>query len=117
MVSPGRGRLGCLFALLLVVTVIYYGIPVVKDYWNYYQLVDEMRTNARFGQTMKDDEMLRRLRIAVVQLDLPEDAKRFIIRRSSSPPTVSVKTQYRLQIELPFHHRFITFRPSVEVRQ
>jgi hypothetical protein len=66
---------------------------------------------------MKDDEMLRRLRIAVVQLDLPEDAKRFIIRRSSSPPTVSVTTQYRLQIELPFHHRFITFRPSVEVRQ
>ena len=117
MVSPGRGRLGCLFALLLVVVTIYYGIPIVKNYWNYYQLVDEMRTNARFGLTMTDEEMLRRLRLEVVQLDLPEDAKRFVIRRSKFPPTVSIRTQYRQQIELPFHHRFITFHPSVEVRQ
>ncbi len=117
MVSPGRGRLGCLFSLLAVVLVIYYGLPIVRDYWNYYQLMDEMRTNARFGLTMTDEEMLRRLRLAVVQLDLPEDAKRFTIRRSRLPPTVSIRTQYRQQIELPFHHRFITFRPSVEVRQ
>ena len=117
MVSPGRGRLGCLFALLIVVVGIYYGIPIVRDYWNYYKLVDEMRTNARFGLTMTDEEMLRRLRITVVELDLPEDAKRFVIRRSKFPPTVAIKTQYRQPIDLPFHRRVITFRPSVEVRQ
>lgn len=117
MVSSGKGRLGCLFSLLLVMVGVYYGIPIVKDYWNYYQLIDEMKTNARFGLTMTDEEMLRRLRQSVVQLDLPEDAKRFTIRRSKFPPTVIIQTQYRQQIELPFHHRFITFRPSVEVRQ
>jgi hypothetical protein len=118
VVSPGKGRVGCLFALMLVVVGLYYGIPVVKHYWNYYQLVDEMKTNARFGLTMTDEEMLRRLRLAAVQLDIPEDAKRnFTIRRSKFPPTVSIRTYYRQQVELPFHHRFITFRPSVEVRQ
>ena len=117
MVSSGRGRLGCLFALMLVVVGLYYGIPIIKDYWIYYRLVDEMRTNARFGLTMSDEEMLRRLRVAVVELDLPEEAKRFTIRRSRFPPTVSVRTQYHQQVDLPFHRRVITFRPSVEVRQ
>jgi hypothetical protein len=117
MVSPGRGRLGCLFTLMIVVVGIYYGLPIVKDYWYYYRLEDEMRTNARFAQTMTDEEMLRRLRLAVVELDLPEDAKHFVIRRSKSPPTVAIRTQYRQVIELPFHRRIITFRPSVEVRQ
>ena len=117
MVSPGRGRLGCLFTLMIVVVGIYYGIPIVKDYWSYYRLVDEMRTNARFAQTMTDEEMMRRLRLAVVELDLPEDAKRFVIRRTKFPPTVAIRTQYRRQVELPFHRRIITFRPSVEVRQ
>ena len=117
MVSPGRGRLGCLFALLLVVVGLYYGLPVVRDYWNYYRLVDEMKTNARFGLTMSDEEMLRRLRLAVVELDLPEEAKRFTIRRSKFPPTVSVRTQYHQLIDLPFTRKVITFRPSVEVRQ
>jgi hypothetical protein len=118
MVSRGRGRLGCLFALLLIVTVLYYGLPVVKLYWDYYQLVDEMRSNARFASTMTDDEMMRRLRLAADLLDLPPDAKRyFVIRRSSSPPTVAIRTQYRETIELPFHRRVITLRPAVVVRQ
>lgn len=117
MVSPGRGRLGCLFSLLLVVVAIYYGVPVVKLYWTYYQLVDEMRTNARFAQTMSDDEMLRQLRLTVDELDLPGDAKRFVIRRTKYPPTVAIRTRYQEQIELPFHRRAITFTPRVEVRQ
>lgn len=118
MVSRGRGRLGCLFALLLVVTVLYYGLPVVKLYWGYYQLVDEMRNNARFASTMTDEEMMRRLRLAVDLLDIPPDAKRyFVIRRSEFPPTVAIRTQYKETIELPFHRRAITFRPVVEVRQ
>jgi hypothetical protein len=112
-----RGRLGCLFSLLLVVTVVYYGLPVVRLYFDYYRLVDEMRTNARFANTMTDDEMVRRLRLTVDELDLPSDAKRFVIQRSKSPPTVAIRTQYREFIELPFHRRAITFRPAVEVRQ
>lgn len=118
MVSRGRGRLGCLFALLLIVTVLYYGLPVVKLYWDYYQLVDEMRTNARFASTMTDEEMMRRLRLAVDERDISPEAKRyFVIRRSSFPPTVTVRTQYKETIELPFHRRVIVFRPAVEVRQ
>jgi len=117
MVSRGSGRLGCLFSLLIVVVGFYYGIPLVKLYWNYYKLVDEMRTNARFATTMSDEEMVRRLRMTVDELDLPDDAKRFVIQRTKFPPIVYIRTQYREQIELPFHHRFIVLRPSVEARQ
>jgi hypothetical protein len=117
VVTSARNRLGCLFVLLLGVTVVYYGLPVVKHYWSYYKLVDDMRTNARFAQTMTDEEMLRRLRRTVDELDLPDDAKRFTVNRLKYPIRTAIKTQYKTTIDLPFHRRVITFRPSVEVRQ
>jgi hypothetical protein len=76
-----------------------------------------MRTNARFAKTMTDEELLRRLRLTVDDLDLPSDAKRFVIRRTKYPPAVVIRTQYRELIELPFHRRALVFRPAVEVRE
>ena len=103
--------------MLLVAVVLYYGLPLVRIYWNYYKLVDEMRTNARFAQTMNDEEMVRRLRLTVDELDLPDEAKRFVVRRTEFPSVVSIQTRYRQEIELPFHRRTIVFRPAVEARQ
>ncbi|MGQ0704320.1 MAG: hypothetical protein ACT4PM_14450 [Gemmatimonadales bacterium] len=117
MVSRGRARLGCLFSLLLIAVLVYYGIPLVGMYWDYYQLSDEMRTAARFAQTTTDEEILRRLRAKVNELELPAEANRFTIRRTQIPPTVVIETRYRQAIELPFQQRRITFRPRAEVRQ
>ena len=117
MVNRGRGRLGCLFAILVVAVALYYGIPVVQVYWDYYKLIDEMRTSARFAPTTSDDQILRHLRSVVDDLELPAEAKLFTIRRTDGPGWVTIRTRYREVIELPFHQRTLTFRPTAEVRQ
>ncbi len=111
----GSGRLGCLFSLLIVAVVCYYGIPMVRVYWDYYRLVDEMQANARFAETMTDEEILRRLRRTVDDLDLPAETKRFVIRRTKLPRSISIRTQYHEVLELPFHHKALVLRPSVSV--
>ena len=117
MVSRGRGRLGCLFFVLIVAVVVYYGIPLVRMYWKYYRLTDEMRTTARFAPSMQDEEVLRRLRATVDELELPAEAKRFAILRTPIPIRVTIRTQYHVVIELPFHNRIVTLRPAAEARQ
>ncbi len=112
----GSGRLGCLFSLLIVAVVCYYGIPMFRVYWDYYRLVEEMGTNARFAETLTDDQMLKRLRSTVDDLDLPAEAKRFVIHRTKFPRTITIRTQYHEVIELPFQHKALTLHPSVNVQ-
>ena len=113
----GASALGCLFAILVVVAVLYYGIDLGRIYWNYYKLKDEMESSARFAQTRSDPEILRHLGGVAQDLGLPAEAKRFVIKRSKTPPVVSIKTEYHVEVDLPFQHRVLTMRPEVEVRQ
>ena len=114
---PWRTTRCVAFSLLLLAVVVYYGVPVVGMYWDYYRLTDEMRTSARFAQTTTDEEILRRLRAKVGELELPAEANRFTIRRTPMPAVVVIQTEYHQTVELPFHQRQITFRPRAEARQ
>ena len=113
----GASALGCLFAILIVVAVMYYGIDLGRIAWNFYKLKDEMETSARFAQTRTDAEIVKHLGGIAHDLGLPDEARRFEISRSKSPPVVKIKTQYHVEIDLPFQHRVLTMRPQVEVRQ
>ncbi|MGH7562762.1 MAG: hypothetical protein ACRENB_17285 [Gemmatimonadales bacterium] len=122
MVNPGRGRrgvstIGCLFTALIVAVVLYYTLDIGRAYWDYYKLLDQMKTTARFAQTQSDEQILRTLRGTVDELGLPFEAKRFVIRRFRTPPMVRIRTEYQVIVELPFTHRAIRFQPSVEQRQ
>jgi hypothetical protein len=114
--GPPRGvsTLGCLFSLLLVAVVFYYGIDIGRVYWNYYKLLDQMKVSARFAQTQNDEQILRTLRGAVDELGLPEEAKRFVIRRTEAPRRIRIQTQYTVQLELPFTVRILNMKPEVE---
>jgi hypothetical protein len=113
----GASALGCLFAILIVVAVLYYGLDLGRIYWNFYKLKDEMETSARFAQTRTDPEILKHLGGIAQDLGLPPEAQRFVISRSKSPSVVKIKTEYHVEIDLPFQHRVLTMRPEVEVRQ
>ena len=113
----GASALGCLFAILIVVAVLYYGLDVGRVYWNFYRLKDEMETSARFAQTRTDPEILKHLGGIAQDLGLPAEAQHFVISRGKSPPVVKIKTEYHVEINLPFQHRVLTMRPEVEVRQ
>ena len=113
----GAGNLGCLVTVLFAAVVLYYGIDVGRVYWKYYQLTDEMEVSARFAQGKTDAELQSHLAGVVRDLELPIEAQRFTIQRTQQPAVVRIRTQYHVTIELPFHHRVLTLKPHVEVRQ
>lgn len=113
----GVSTLGCLFTLLIAAVVVYYAINIGKVYWRYYRLTDEMATSARFAQTRTDVEILRHLAGVARDLEMPPEAQKFVIRRTQVPPMVSIRTQYTVTIELPFHNRVLLLKPHAEVRQ
>jgi hypothetical protein len=117
--GPRRGAstLGCLVGLLLGAVVLYYSIDIGRMYWKYYKLTDEMEVSARFAQDKTDAEIQRHLSEAAQELEIAIPAQRFIIRRTERPSVVSIRTESRTTLELPFHHRVVILRPHVAVRQ
>lgn len=113
----GASTLGCLVAILLFMALLYYGVDIGKTYWNYYRLIDEMKTSARFAQTQPDDQIVRHLIGVVQDLGLPAEAQRIVIRRTEHPPTVTIRTRYTVVLELPFKHKRVTLTPTAEIRQ
>jgi len=113
----GVSTLGCLLSLLVAAVVVYYAVDVGKAYWKYYRLRDEMENTARFAERRSDEDLQRHLAGIARDLELPPEAQRFVIRRTQVPPVITIRTQYQVTLELPFHNRIITFRPHVEVRQ
>lgn len=115
--TRGAGKLGCLFSLLIAVVIAYYGVGLGRVYLKYYQLKDEMETSARFARGQSDEAIVRHLAGIVRDLDLPAEAGKFIVKRTEFPPFVTIRTQYRVTLELPFHNRVVTLKPNVAVRQ
>ena len=118
----GRGRndrgasmLGCLFSIMILMVVLYYAVDVGRVYWDFYKFQDEMETSARFAQTQSDEQIRNHLRNVARDLGLPTEAQRIVIRRI--PPTVAIRSQYVVDIELPFTHKTLVLRPSAQVRQ
>ena len=123
MVAPpsanrrGASSLGCLFSALVAAVILYYGVGIGRVYWKYYRLTDEMANSARFAHNVPDQDIIRHLAGIARDLELPTEAQRFTIRRTPSPPMVSIQTEYRTTIELPFHNRVLVLKPHAAIRQ
>ncbi len=113
----GASTLGCLFTIMLLMVVLYYGIDAGRMYWDFYKFEDEMETSARFASTQSDDQIRQHLKGVAQDLGLPAEAQRIVIRRTEHPPVVSIRSQYTIELVLPFTHKEITLRPAAEVRQ
>jgi len=100
---------------MLFMVVLYYAVDLGRVYWDYYKFRDEMETSARFAQTQSDEQIVTHLRGVARDLGLPTEAQRIIIRRSQTPHNITIRSQYVVDIELPFTHKTIVLRPSVEV--
>jgi hypothetical protein len=118
MVTRRRGAstIGCLFSILVVALIGYYGVNLGQVWWRYWELVDRMKSAARFSVTVSAPETLRRLQADVEEIGLPAEAKKFKIQRSTAPPSVTISTEYHEKVELPFLHRTLTFKPTVTQR-
>lgn len=114
MVSARRGAssVGCLFWLMIVVAVIYFGVNVGEIYWRYYEYQDDMRQEVRFAPNSTNDKILARLRARADSLGLPEDARDIGLRRTQK--SISIEAEYYERIELPMYARDVLFHPHAE---
>jgi hypothetical protein len=115
--TRGASSLGCLFSILVLMAILYYGIDIGRVYWNYYKLIDEMGTSARFAETQTDDQILKHLVGVTQDLGLPAEARRFTIKRGDHPKTVTISTKYTVVLELPFKRKQVVLTPSASERQ
>ena len=112
----GASRVGCLFFMLLVVAIGYWGVPIAGSYVRLYRFKNEMQSQARFAPSIDDGTIRRRLVQKIEQLGLPDEARRITIQRVATPREIRISTSWEVEIELPFMTRTITFNPEVKVR-
>jgi len=108
----GRTNFGCLVSLLLVVTVIYFGVNVGEPYLRYYRFLDGMKQEARFSARFTDDQIQTRLAALADSLGLPEAAGRVRVRRAANH--ISLSSSYYERVEMPLIVRDILFSPQAE---
>ena len=70
----GISKLGCLFSLLLVTAVVYFGLNVGEVYFRYLKFKDAMSQEVRFRGDLSDESIVSRLRSVADSLGLPEEA-------------------------------------------
>jgi hypothetical protein len=103
----GASNFGCLFSLLLFGAALYYGVNIGQVYLRYYQLMDGMRSQARFAPTLNDDVIYRRLD-AQADSVLPGRRPKFRITRGGNPRRIVIETEYIERVDLPlFKHTFV----------
>lgn len=119
MVSSSRGTrggstLGCLVSLLVFVAALYYGVHVGEVFWRYYQLVDEMKVNARLAPNLADDVIQRRLQAKVEEVFGDDRHMTFRITRGGPTRSITIQTQYRDSVSLPLFKRTFELKPQAE---
>jgi hypothetical protein len=110
----GRSSLGCLFVLLLLAAVLYFGVNIGEAYWRFYEFEDAMRQEVRFAAQIPDDRMKLHLSALADSLGLPEEAADVTINRTKTD--IAVSAEYSEQVEFPLFVRQIRFRPHAEGR-
>ncbi|MHB1328433.1 MAG: hypothetical protein ACYC2K_09550 [Gemmatimonadales bacterium] len=112
----GASTTGCLFSLLVTAVVVYYGLNLGQVWWRYYELLDRMKSAARFANVNTDAQILSQLQGDAAELSIPGSPLRFRVVRTQNPNAISISTSYTEQVELPFVHRTLSFKPSVNQR-
>ena len=110
----GSGAIGCLLSLVIFAAALYYGVNVGEAYWRFYQIRDEIRSQARLAPGLTDEVIRRRLVARADELNLPRDARRFKIRRTEG--SIIIETKYDEYLDLLFLKRQIVFHPRAVER-
>jgi hypothetical protein len=110
----GTSLLGCLLSVVLFGVAAWYGGTVGLTYWRQYQILDEMKVNARHSAGLPDVTIRNRLDTKVHEVFGPERTLRFDISRPRGRQSIVIETQYRDSVDLPFFQRGFPFRLRVQ---
>lgn len=106
----GAGRIGCLFVLLVLTAVGYFGFNFGEAYLAFYRYQDRMKSEAKFAAHSTDAAIKMRIAAFADSLGLPEPADKVIVRRGEHD--IFIYADYYVHIELPGHVREVHFNPS-----
>ena len=111
--GKGASRLGCLVQIVVLVSVVYFGLLAGQEALAYYRFKDAMKTEARFASTRSDQDIRNRLRAFTDSVKLPAEASDINIVREGNE--IRIWSEYDQVIKLPFNKtRIVHLRPSVE---
>jgi hypothetical protein len=105
----GASTLGCLFSLMVVVAIGYFGFNFGEVYWRYYQYQDDMTQQLRFASHNTDAQIARHMSALADSLGLPQPAGRVTIRRTDG--SITIESEYYERVELPGYVRDLYFHP------
>ena len=108
----GGSSLGCLITLALFSAALYYGIHIGEVYLRFYRIQDAMRFQASIAPSVVDDVIERRLEWTADSI--LGQAPRFSVFRTGSPGKITIQTEYKERVELPFFHHTFVLRPRAE---
>ena len=117
--EAGKGRLGCLLFVLVVVVALYWGIAFIQVRYRFYQMQDEVSNDATFAPTLSDQVIRDRLVAKADSLGLPLGPKMWTIRRESSPSKdIMIYSAYddSVVINLPGWTKVFRFRFEPQAR-
>lgn len=114
--EAGKARIGCLFSLFIVAVCVYIGFGIFQVRWRYYQIQDEVKTQAGFASAIDNETIRRRLVARSDSLGLPLGPRAWTIRRTFNPRQITIQAEYQDSVVIEFAVirkvlRF-TFRPG-----
>lgn len=110
----GSSMVGCLLWVLGFAVALYYGVKVGEHYWNFYQLQDEMRSQARLAPGLTDPVIKRRVLDKIDQLGLQIDPKKVKISRGGRPRKIVIEAEYVDTLRAPVVKHVFRFRAHAE---
>jgi len=112
--EAGKAHLGCLFILFLVVAAGYVGRDVPAVFWRYYQMEDEVKSQASFAPGLTDDAIRERLVAMADTLGVPLGPKQWSITRTHGEIAISGSYEDSVVVDaVAWHHVFhFHFEPS-----
>ena len=110
----GTSSRGCLFSLLVVVVALYYGINIGEVWYRFYQMQEEMTSQARMAPGISDGVIRRRLQVKAEALGLPPEALEIRITRSRQARQIIIESTYDESVDLPFFNHTFNLKPRAE---
>jgi hypothetical protein len=105
----GSSSFGCLVSIILLAAAAYYGYHIGNVYLKFYQLQDEMNTQASLAPSLANDVIYRRL--AAKSDSLLGRSLRFDIQRTNR---ITIQTEYSDSVDLPFFKHTFRLKPKAE---
>jgi hypothetical protein len=108
----GTSTLGCLFTLLILAAIGYFGAKLGEVYWRYLEFKNVMTEQARFASHFTDEQIRQKLVMSADSLGLPPEASLVTLDRTGHH--ISIGADYVETVELPLHVARINFSPRAE---